>query len=121
MGMPKFVTPIGYEEMADTVRCSVQVDGIDYLSLEVPKLEVCPMSTDLAYYGWRDGQIVRSRFHIEGTAGLQEGIPGAHFHLGNHPMADKFRGLEIEEMSTSFMYMDQGSSILYPPDLVLPG
>jgi hypothetical protein len=120
LGMPKFVAPIQHEDQGDRVTCTVKVDDADYLRLEVPKLTTQPAVSEKGYYGVRDGQLVRTRMSLEGMVGDCEGSPGAHFRLGSHPMADKFRALEIEDTSVSFSYMESGHSILFKPDLILP-
>lgn len=120
LGMPKFVTPIQYEETEKTITFRVLVDGKDTIRLEAPRISTQFTSADSGYYGMRDGQYIRTRMHLEGTVGRVVGETGASFVLGSHPMADIIRSLGIEETPLEYSYMDRASAILYKPDLFLP-
>jgi hypothetical protein len=120
MGMPKFVAPITYEEGERAICCTVCMEGQDFMSLEMERLETSFQTLERAYYGFREGKYIRTRVHVEGMRGTREGPPGARFRLGTHPMADRFIALEIEKVSISSFYMSRGSSVLYKPDLILP-
>ena len=119
-GMPKFIAEIRFEDVGEVRRCKVQAEGKAIITLEVKKLVTKPQSWDWYLYGVRDGQLLRTLFQIQGQRGTTEVRGGALYTLGNHPIAEELRSLEIDNTSIAHEYAPQLQGLLNPPGERLP-
>jgi hypothetical protein len=119
-GLPKFITEIHFEEVGEVRRCRVQAEGKDIINLEVKKLIAEPQSWDWYLYGVRDGQLLRMLVQIQGQKGMTDVREGASYTLGDHPIAEELRSLQIDTVSIAHEYAPQLHSLLNCPDEGLP-
>jgi hypothetical protein len=103
-GFPKFLAEIKFEDVGEVRRCQVHAEGKGIITLEVKKFVAEPQSWDWYLYGVRDGRILRTLVQIQGQRGLSDVREGASYTLGDHPIAEELRSLEIGNISITHEY-----------------
>jgi hypothetical protein len=117
-GFPKFIADIKFDDQVDTCRSQVWAEGKQIIMLEVKKPEIEFRSRDEYYYSLKDGRVLRTFMHVKGQAGTADIHGGASFSLGNHPIADNLRSLEISQMSVGHEYAPKLEALERPPERV---
>jgi hypothetical protein len=54
--------------------------------------------------------------HVKGQSGITDIHGGASFYLGDHPIADNLRSLEIDQMSVGHEYAPELEAVERPPE-----
>ncbi len=111
VGLPKFIANIQFEDAGETRRCRVQADGKDLITLEVRKLETNAQSWDWYIYGVRDGQLLRTHIGNQGQRGVAAVRGGSSYTLGDHPVAEELRSLEIDAKSIEHEFVPKFHSL----------
>jgi hypothetical protein len=112
-GYPKFVADIAFEHDGVASRCRVEAEGQAIISFEVAHEEMDFQSFGLCTYTIKDNNLLKTRIQIQGEVGPSQAIGGARFMLGDHPMAEKLRMLEMSPVSVGHQYAPELQSILY--------
>lgn len=118
-GLPKFLAEIHFEDVGEECRCQVQEGGKNIITLEVKKLVTEPQSWEMYLYGVRDGQLLRTLVQIQGQKGTSDVRRGASYTLGDHPIAEELRSLEIDNVSISHEYAPQLQGLEKDPPSIL--
>jgi hypothetical protein len=114
-GYPKFVAQISFEHAGEVHRCRVQAAGKNIITLEVRQLATVPQSWDFYTYTVKDNQLLRTLIQAQGQSGTTTVKGGALYALGDHPVAEEVRALDIDRTSIGHQYAPQLQSILYLP------
>ncbi len=116
-GYPKFVAQIDFERRGVQIDCHVGVDGNAIISLSVPAHPGELPTVDLYTYSVRGEEILKTRIEINGLSGSLPG-PGASYSLGDHPLSDDLKKLEMAAIPSSSQYAPQLESILHFPERI---
>ncbi len=119
-GFPKFLAEIEFEETPESRRCILQADGKGIVTLEVKKLAVEPQSLEAVCFTVKAKQLFVTPLLFKGEWGTSGSVGGASFVLGDHPIAQELRGLEIGATSVEHTYAPHQYSLLYLPRERLP-
>ena len=119
-GFPKFVAEITFEDTGESLRCQLRAEGQDIIALEGKKLPTGPRSMDWPTYTVKDGELLKTRFQVQGEIGVSMLRGGATYTLGDHPIADELRSLDIGDSAVQLMYGPQLQSMLHPGEKRLP-
>ncbi|HUW10400.1 MAG TPA: acetoacetate decarboxylase family protein [Anaerolineae bacterium] len=119
-GFPKFLAEITFEGTGDSLRCRLRADGKDIITLEGEKLVTRPRSMDWPTYTVKDDELLKTRTHVQGEMGISMLRGGATYALGDHPIADELRSLDMGDKAVQFIYAPQLQSLLYPGETRLP-
>ena len=114
-GYPKFVAQIDFEHSPERIDCHVRAEGCALISLSVPALPGKVPTGDLYTYSIKEAEILKTRIEISGTGGKVNG-PGATFSLGDHPLSDDLRKLDMAETASGSQFAQQLDSILHFPE-----
>lgn len=115
-GFPKFLAEIQFEDRGEIHRCHVRAEGKDLITLGVKKL--VPQSQTWVEYTFtvKEGQLMSTRITIQGQRGLTNARGGASYILGDHPIAEELRALEVGETSMGHEYDPKLQSVLPLPE-----
>ena len=114
-GYPKFIADIEFVEDEQWVTCKLGVDNQNILTLrgrkleleQAPRVRVHPIT-------FRNGYILRSEFVIsERGMGNSKGGEDVKLELGEHPIADELRELNLGSVS-GYGYCPHAQGILTP-------
>ncbi len=119
-GLPKFIANISFEEEEEVRRCKVKAEEREVITLEVKKVPAKAASWDWYLYGVRDGQLIMSHIKINGQRGVSDTLGGGSFRLGDHPISDNLRLLEIDNISVGHEYSPKLDSLEDNPIIVTP-
>lgn len=114
-GFPKFVAEISFEDEGEMCRSQVRAEGKEIIALEVKKLNTEHQSRDEYIYSIRDDRLLRTVLQVQGQAGTTDIQGGASYYLGDHPIADGLRTLEMDKTSAGHEYAPQLQTVLRPP------
>jgi hypothetical protein len=112
LGLPKFVADITFTDMKESRSCTLRADGKDILTLTVNKLPTELRSWEFSNFGVRDDWLLRNTFQMHGQGGTGTAAGGAAFTLGDHPIADRLKALEIGKVSVQQDYVPQATAVL---------
>jgi hypothetical protein len=97
-GLPKFIAHIKFEDTPTHRRCSLQADSKDILTLEVKHPDQ-PLTLD-AYnfhiFSVKDNLLLKTRIQTSGHVWSTRETNSARLHLGNHPLSDELRNLQLD-------------------------
>jgi hypothetical protein len=103
-GLPSFVASVRAEREHETWVASLSVEGAHVLTLRVAEHPVSPAHERIELLGVRDDRrIIGSRFTLRGEAARSDLPGGATLELGDHPLADPLRRLEVSTESCSHL------------------
>jgi hypothetical protein len=119
-GFPKYLADIVFDATKTTCRCRLGVEGREILCLEVMRIATQSQSWYAVNYTVRGDQLVRSEFRAEGQLGEAEDPSAAWVALGDHPVAEELRGLEMELSCVRCQDAPQASAVLTKPLETLP-
>lgn len=119
-GFPKFSADIRFEDAGDVCHCRLRAEDKDILTLEVPKLESTPQVWDFYAYTLKAGHLLKTHIQVQGLRGLTEAQGGASYRLGDHPIAEELRALELGKTSIGHEYCPKLQMILPLPAEQLP-
>ena len=119
-GYAKFMAEISFEDAGEVRRCRIRAEGKEIITLEVKKLVTGPQSSELYTYTVKEGQLLRTLVQQQGQVGTSDVSGGARYTLGDHPIADQLRALEMDETSVLHQYVPQMQSMLHLPGERLP-
>jgi hypothetical protein len=119
-GFPKFLAEITFEEMGESLRCRVRAEGKDIITLEGEKLATKPQSTEWPTYSVKGDELLKTRTQVQGEMGVSALRGGVTYTLGDHPIADELRSLDISDKAVQYIYAPQLQSMLYPGEKRLP-
>jgi hypothetical protein len=119
-GYPKFVAEITFEEDDAARHCRLQAGGQDILAMEVAKRPTKLQSLDFYSYTVHDGQLLHTRIQTQGQSSIARFQGGASLTLGDHPIADELRSLEVRPRPVEVMYSYGIQSMLHPAGRRLP-
>ena len=114
-GFPKFVAQIDFDHLGEDLRCRVQAEGQEIITLEVKQVPTSPKSWEWYTYTVKDNHLLRTLVQIQGQLGATGMREGAFCTLGDHPIAEKLRALDMDRASVEHQYAPQLQSILYAP------
>lgn len=119
-GYPKFLSEITFEDDERARRCRLQVDGQEVLSFQVADLPTRLRDMDFFTYTVLDGQLLHTRVQTQGQYGISRFRGGASFTLGDHPIADELRSLDIGARPVEVYSIPSVQSLLHPAGQRLP-
>ncbi len=119
-GFPKYLADIVFDATKTTCRCRLRVEGREILYLEVTRIPTQTQSWHVVNYTIRGDQLVRSELRAEGQLGEAEDPGGAWVVLGDHPVAEELRALEMELSCIRYQDVPQASGVLTRPLETLP-
>jgi hypothetical protein len=119
-GYPKFVAEITFDETEESLRCRLRAEGKDIITLEVQKLATGSRSMDWYTYTAKDAELLRTRIQIQGEIGASLLRGGAMYTLGDHPIADELRSLEVGDTAVQRIYAPQLQAMLHAVEKRLP-
>ncbi|MGB3906475.1 MAG: acetoacetate decarboxylase family protein [Anaerolineae bacterium] len=119
-GYPKFLAEIAFEETEESLRCRLRAEGKDIMVLEVEKLATRPRSMDWYTYTVKGHELLKTRIQVQGEIGMSALRGGATYTLGDHPIADELRSLDIGDKTVQCIYAPQLQSMLHPGEERLP-
>jgi hypothetical protein len=112
LGLPKFLADISFEDTSKSRSCTLKADGKEIITLKVNKLPTQLQSWEFNNFGIRDRKLVRNMFNVHGQRGISDATGGAQYTLGDHPIAEKLRALEISQVSVQNEYVPQAQAVL---------
>jgi hypothetical protein len=118
LGLPKFRADIDFQETAEAYCCKVEAGGKLIISFEVRKVEPEFEHFEIPVLSFRDGQLLRTLWEIEGKIGTSNKPGGATFALGDHPVANSLRSLEIQDMAINHQFSPQAKGVLHKPTVL---
>jgi hypothetical protein len=119
-GFPKYLANIVFEDTKTTCRCRLRVDGREILCLEVTRVPTETQSWRAINYTVRGDQLIRSMFQAEGLLGEAEDPGGAWVVLGDHPVAEELKSLEMELACVRYQEAPRATAVLTRPLETLP-
>ena len=119
-GYPKFLAEITFEDTDGARRCRLRADGQEVLTFQVAKRPTRPRPMDFYSYTVLDGQLLHTRIQTQGQYGTARFRGGASFTLGDHPIADELRALEVGDRAVEVYYSPKLQSLLHPAAQRLP-
>jgi hypothetical protein len=119
-GFPKFLAEITFEETEDSLRCRLRAEGKEIITLEGEKLATKPSTTDWPTYTVKDDELLWTRSHVQGEMGIWARRGGVTYALGDHPIADELRSLDLGDKAVQYIYAPRLQSLLYPGERRLP-
>jgi hypothetical protein len=119
-GYPKFLADITFEDLGESVRSQLRAEGKDIVTLEVEKLPARSQRMDVYTYTVREGELLKTRFELQGLSAMSRSRGGASYILGDHTVADELRALSMVETAVGRMYAPQMQSMLHKPTEHLP-
>ncbi len=119
-GDPKFIAEINFEETGRQRRCQLRAEGKDILTLEVEKVATSERFVNYYTYTVKDGRILRTLMQFQGEIGVARLRGGASCILGDHPVADELRALDLCKTAVERIYAPRVQSLLYPAGERLP-
>jgi len=120
-GFPKFRGEITFEDAGEARSCRVRADGRDIVSLEVKKTDTKKTQLpDVYVHTVKNGQLLRTRTQWQTEGGIADVKGGASFTLGNHPVAEQLRALEMDKTSVRHVYATWGQAMLHLPGERVP-
>jgi hypothetical protein len=114
-GLPKFIADISFDDQGELCRSEARADGKKIITLECKRLSPELRSGDQYILSVKDNRLLGVLFHVEGQVGAGSAPGGASFRLGDHPIADALRTLEIDHTSAGHEYAPLLSATLNPP------
>ena len=99
---PKFLAEIDFESRDGFLRCRMAQDGRHVLSLAVRELPLQPAErTPLHIITYRETHMLRLDFILsERRQGISRNAAHAQLELGDHPLAEELRQLNLGRMLT---------------------
>lgn len=119
-GYPKFLAEITFEEAGESLRCRLRAEGKDIITLEVEELATGSRSMDWHTYTVKGDELLKTRIQVQGEIGMSTLRGGATYTLGDHPIADELRSLDIGDKAVQCIYAPQLQSMLHPGEERLP-
>jgi hypothetical protein len=84
------------------------------LTLEVPELPTGQETWTVDLFSILNGKVNKTLFSVEGLKGTAEGA-GASLTLGDHPVAEEMKMLDITMTSIGYEYSSDLRAILHKP------
>ena len=114
-GYPKFVADIRFEEEGDWVHCSATEGGREILTLSGRKLPLALTPRSRVHpTNCRGERLLRCELILsERQAGASRDAADVRLELGNHPMAQDLRDLELGRL-LAYQFCPQQQAILTP-------
>ena len=121
-GFPKFVAKIDFSNADNQITCqlSEKDESILVLSLE-DQVPTSRKQTRWLFYGDRKQQIYKTVFDLEGSFLEQQANQNVKFVLGEHPIAEKLKGLLLSDQVKRTMIGKDVSGVLRKPVRVHAG
>lgn len=119
-GYPKFLAEITFEETGESLRCRVRAEGKDIIALEGEKLDTRPRSMVWPNYTVKGDELLKTPIQGQGEMGISMLRGGATYTLGDHPIADELRSLDVSEKAVQYIYAPQAQSLLRAAEKRLP-
>ena len=94
-GYPKEVAEITHEERGRRRRTTVDVGDERLVTVEIDRPPMLPRRESVSSYTVREGVLLRERLTLSGEIGAWPLSGAARFSLGDHPRADRLRGLAL--------------------------
>lgn len=119
---PKIVADIELEETPERDVCLVRVDGREVLSVTIDPRVIRPAveSREMTIITGRGSQLHVSRAVAELQIGTSTDTSGARVTLGEHPLADPFRAIDLARPAVSCWSATHGKMLLYGPHRHIP-
>ena len=102
-GYPRTISDIRFNEDDDVLRCQVENEGQQIISLEVGKRPTTLDVSEGYIFMVKEGELIRSFLQNRGRKGTSAS-PDAHFILGDHPIAKDIMTIAPIEQPLSSTY-----------------
>lgn len=112
-GYPKFLADISFEEIDNTRRCRVQLEGKEYLSLDVQQIPAKDQKVDFHIYTVKGDRLLRHRLETEGLYGVSPFPGGAAISFGDHPLGQALRGIGVGRKPIARVFGSNVASLLH--------
>jgi hypothetical protein len=120
-GTPKTLADITFTDTDRERSCRVRADGREVLTLTVEKLPVRQRREAFCMYTYQDGELLRWAFETQGEYGSASLRGGASLALGDHPIAEELRRLQVGSVALERSYARQVQGMLHLPLERIPG
>ncbi len=114
-GFPKFVADISFEDTGKTCRSRLSAQGKDIMTLEVKKLTADAQPVNFFCYTTKNGQLLRTFVPTQGQFATSQSHTDVSYSLGNHPIAQELRDLEMNSTALEYLYAPHVQGLLFPP------
>lgn len=95
-GYPKFVADMAFDLQPERQRVELREGGTDLLRLEVGRRgRIVRDNRPLVTYTAKDGDLIRTQVASRAVYQMCVGRPNGHLELGDHPLADELRALDL--------------------------
>jgi hypothetical protein len=108
-GLPKFIANIDFEDTDTHRRCVLQVDSKEILTVEVkhPDQTLKLDSYNFDLFSVKDDLLLKTSAQTSGHVWSSRETNSARYHLGNHPLSDELRKLQLDTKSLkTIVYRD---------------
>ncbi len=105
-GYPKEVAEIEHDDHVAGRRTTVRADGQDVITLDVERAPAVDWAQDGASYTVKDGTLLREPLTLDGKLGGWPYSGQARWTLGDHPRADRLRGLDLGSRALARLRFD---------------
>lgn len=112
-GFPTFLADIKFEETAVSFFCHLSADDTHILSLRLKKRETEPDMWSFTNLTNHKGQLRQSYFQAKGQGFCSERSGQVHCELGDHPLADRLRTLQLGSISLNHRYATEAEALLH--------
>ena len=115
-GLPKFVAQITFEETGTWRRCMLEADGQEILTLEVTYvLRNLQLETyDFQTFSVKDKHVLKIPVQSQGHVWTSRKAECARLHLGDHPLSEELRSLQLNTKPLKTIIYPNMQVILYP-------
>jgi acetoacetate decarboxylase len=115
-GFPKFMASIKFEHSQNSSRCTVRADDKDIATLAVRKGEkLKPYRWDIIMFTVKDNMLLKSITNTQGKFWNSRKADGAKLSLGDHPVSEELRSLELDMKPIKTLFYDEIQMILNIP------
>lgn len=114
-GLPKFLAEIEFEETPSLRRCSLLADGKDILTLDVEKGPTTHTQDETPLYSLKNGWLLKTMTQWEGEYSIRQFQGGATLTLGDHPLAETLRHLQMGSKAVYRSYAPMAEGLLPLP------
>ena len=103
-GYPKVVADIKFSDVGWMHTCRLTDEDGDALLFSSAMGETRPQGRDFYTYSIRNGELLHTRIETRGQYHVWNTPGQASFELGNHPIANKLRYLEVKNLAVGGLY-----------------
>jgi hypothetical protein len=115
LGITKFIAQIEFEETHNWLRCVLQANAKEILTLEVPNTDQALKSEtyDFQTFSVKDKLLLKTPVNSCGQIWASRKADSVRLHLGNHPVSEELRALQLNTKPLKTIIYPNMQVILY--------